>query len=62
VRNLLRVVELLPPIWILGLVALRSRNRQRIGDALAHTLVVRSVRTGTTEEKDGQSDRTDKQS
>lgn len=41
VRNLSRVVELLPPLWILGFLVLISRNRQRLGDIVAGTVAVR---------------------
>ena len=40
VRNLLRLLELVPQFWILGLLVLLSRNRQRLGDIFARTLVV----------------------
>jgi len=40
-RNLLRLVELMPPFWILGFMVVLSQNRQRTGDVLANTLVVR---------------------
>ncbi len=43
-RNALRTVELLPPLWLLGFLVVLSRNRQRLGDIFARTLVVRSVR------------------
>ena len=41
VRNVLRLLELVPQFWILGLLVLLSRNRQRLGDIFARTLVVR---------------------
>ncbi|HQL53767.1 MAG TPA: RDD family protein [Phycisphaerae bacterium] len=44
VRNALRLVELLPPLWVLGFLVVLSRNRQRLGDIFARTLVVRRVR------------------
>jgi uncharacterized RDD family membrane protein YckC len=40
-RNVFKVVELLPPFWIFAFVMVLSRNRQRIGDIFAYTLVVR---------------------
>ncbi len=40
VRNVLRLLELVPQFWILGLLVLLSRNRQRLGDIFARTLVV----------------------
>lgn len=43
VRNLMRAVELLPMVWALGLLVILSRNRQRVGDLLARTIVVRRV-------------------
>jgi uncharacterized RDD family membrane protein YckC len=43
VRNLFRTVEVLPPFWILAFVVLLSRNRQRVGDIFARTVVVRQV-------------------
>ncbi len=44
VRNALRCVELMPPFWVLGFVVVLSRNRQRVGDIFARTIVVRRVR------------------
>lgn len=41
VRNLLRFVELMPPLWVLGFLVILSRNRQRVGDMFARTVVVR---------------------
>jgi len=43
IRNLSRFIELLPPLWILGFLAILSRNRQRAGDLFARTLCVRPV-------------------
>jgi uncharacterized RDD family membrane protein YckC len=43
-RNLVRFVELLPPLWVMGLLVVLSRNRQRLGDIFARTVVVRRVR------------------
>jgi len=43
VRNLFRVIEVLPVFWILAFVMLLSRNRQRVGDIFARTIVVRQV-------------------
>lgn len=44
IRNAFRFVELQPPLlWGLGLLVLISRNRQRVGDVFARTLVVRRV-------------------
>jgi uncharacterized RDD family membrane protein YckC len=48
VRNLLRYLELMPPYWVLGFVVVLSRNRQRVGDIFARTIVVRRAPTETT--------------
>lgn len=45
IRNALRFVELQPPMWVLGFLVLLSRNRQRLGDIFARTVVVRRVAT-----------------
>jgi uncharacterized RDD family membrane protein YckC len=55
VRNALRLLELVPQFWILGLLVLLSRNRQRLGDIFARTLVVR--RAGPLEPTADQDDR-----
>lgn len=44
-RNLLRLVELLPPIWVLGFLVVLSRNRQRLGDIFARVVVVRQTKS-----------------
>jgi len=49
VRNLLRLLELLPPLWLLGFLVVLSRNRQRLGDIFARTIVVRRVRPAPSE-------------
>jgi uncharacterized RDD family membrane protein YckC len=41
VRNLFRLIELMPQFWILAFMALLTRNRQRLGDIFARTVVVR---------------------
>lgn len=41
IRNLVRLIELAPPFWILTLLVVLSPNRQRLGDLFARTLVVR---------------------
>ena len=41
VRNILRLIELMPQFWIFGILVLLSRNHQRIGDIFARTVVVR---------------------
>ena len=43
VRNLFRFIELIPPLWLIGFVVVLSRNRQRLGDIFARTIVVRRV-------------------
>ncbi len=43
-RNVLRFLELQPPMWVLGFLVLLSRNRQRVGDIFARTIVVRRAR------------------
>ncbi|HBC86145.1 MAG TPA: RDD family protein [Lentisphaeria bacterium] len=46
VRNLLRVVDVLPAFYLLGgTFCLVSRNYQRLGDLAARTVVVRETRT-----------------
>lgn len=47
-RNLLRLIELMPPMWILAFLVVLSRNRQRAGDIFAHTVVVRRARAVDT--------------
>jgi len=54
VRNLIRFLELQPPLWILGFLVLLSRNRQRLGDIFAGTVVVRRVRASTTPPPNGE--------
>jgi uncharacterized RDD family membrane protein YckC len=44
VRNVFRFLELMPPLWVLGFLVVLSRNRQRLGDIFARTVVVRGVR------------------
>ncbi len=43
VRNVSRMIELLPPLWPLLLVAVITAKRQRLGDVLARTVVVKRV-------------------
>jgi len=45
VRNGLRLLELQPPLWILGFLVVLSRNRQRVGDLFARTVVIRHAKT-----------------
>jgi uncharacterized RDD family membrane protein YckC len=40
-RNALRLLELLPQFWIFAALVVLSRNRQRLGDIFARTIVVR---------------------
>ncbi|MBK9118728.1 MAG: RDD family protein [Phycisphaerales bacterium] len=42
VRNAFRLIELIPPLWLLAFVVVVSRNRQRVGDMFARTVVIRS--------------------
>lgn len=43
IRNLLRVIDLLPAFYVVGgLVSVFSRNAQRLGDLAANTIVVRN--------------------
>ena len=41
VRNVFRLLELTPPLWALNFLAVLTRNRQRLGDLFARTVVVR---------------------
>lgn len=43
VRNLMRLLEMMPPLWALNLLALFTRNKQRLGDIFARTVVVRKA-------------------
>jgi uncharacterized RDD family membrane protein YckC len=43
-RNGVRLLELIPPLWVLGFLVVLSRNRQRLGDIFGRTVVVRRVR------------------
>jgi uncharacterized RDD family membrane protein YckC len=46
VRNILRVIDILPGTYLVGIAAiLATRRNQRLGDLLAGTLVVRERRT-----------------
>lgn len=53
VRNLFRILELQPTLWPLGLLVLLSRNRQRVGDVFARTVVVRHVLLPPADASDG---------
>lgn len=52
VRNLLRLIELFPQFWIFVVLMVWSRNRQRLGDIFARTLVVRGRPTDAPDETD----------
>jgi uncharacterized RDD family membrane protein YckC len=41
VRNVLRLIELIPPLWVLAFLVVLSPRRQRLGDLFARTVVVR---------------------
>lgn len=42
VRNLMRIVDALPFLYIVGIIAIsRSQTKQRVGDKVAHTVVVK---------------------
>jgi uncharacterized RDD family membrane protein YckC len=46
-RNILRLVDVLPALYLVGTVAIfATRNNQRLGDLAAGTLVVREPRAG----------------
>lgn len=49
-RNLMRLVELLPSIWVLGFLMVLSRNRQRLGDIFARVVVVRRSPSSTPDQ------------
>ena len=42
-RNVFRILEMTPPLWALNFLAVLTRNRQRLGDLFARTVVVRGV-------------------
>jgi len=43
-RNVLRLIECMPQFWVFAVLVLLSRNRQRLGDIFARTVVVRALR------------------
>ncbi|MGE3181895.1 MAG: RDD family protein, partial [Phycisphaerae bacterium] len=45
IRNLMRLIELAPPFWILGFLVVLTPRRQRVGDVFAQTAVVQVVPT-----------------
>jgi uncharacterized RDD family membrane protein YckC len=58
VRNAMRIIELTPQFWVLGLLVVFSRNRQRLGDLFARTVVVRRSAPDVRERAaDGDADR-----
>lgn len=54
-RNLLRLLELFPYFWVFAILPLWSRNRQRLGDIFARTLVIRAVDVESAEKRDDSS-------
>ncbi len=51
VRNALRIVELVPQLWVMQFLVVLTRNRQRLGDIFGRTLVVRADTAGTAPAK-----------
>ena len=48
VRNVLRVIDVLPFLYIIGIILVsRSDKKQRLGDRLAKTVVVKSSQTAS---------------
>ncbi|MBI5866423.1 MAG: RDD family protein [Planctomycetes bacterium] len=43
IRNAMRLLELTPQFWIFAFLIVMSRNRQRLGDIFARTIVIRTV-------------------
>jgi len=44
IRNILRIVDALPFLYIIGMILIaRSNKKQRFGDRIAHTIVVKST-------------------
>lgn len=41
IRNLTRLIELMPQFWVFVILVVFSRNRQRMGDIFARTVVIR---------------------
>jgi uncharacterized RDD family membrane protein YckC len=52
VRNLFRPLELVPQLWIFALLIAVSRNRQRLGDIFARTVVIRGVASADAGDQD----------
>ncbi|MHA1505768.1 MAG: RDD family protein [Candidatus Asgardarchaeia archaeon] len=52
IRNVLRLIDLLPAAYIVGLIfMIGSEEKQRLGDKVAHTFVIQKVEEGAEEEK-----------
>ncbi len=48
IRNILRIVDALPFLYIIGIILIsRSDKKQRLGDSVAKTVVVKSSQTGS---------------
>jgi len=42
IRNILRIIDILPFIYIIGMILIaRSDKKQRLGDRAAHTIVIK---------------------
>lgn len=52
VRNAFRPLELVPQLWIFALLIAVSRNRQRLGDIFARTVVIRAVASADSADQD----------
>ncbi len=55
IRNALRLIELLPPFWLIALLVVLSPRRQRLGDIFARTIVTQpppAVEADDEEEED----------
>ncbi|MHA1860091.1 MAG: RDD family protein [Candidatus Asgardarchaeia archaeon] len=51
IRNVLRLIDLLPAAYIIGLIfMIGGEEKQRLGDKIAHTFVVQKAKEGTEEE------------
>ncbi len=62
VRNLMRLLELLPHFWVFGLLVVLSRNQQRLGDVFARTYVARRTPLLVMIDEEDDSDSDDKPS
>jgi uncharacterized RDD family membrane protein YckC len=54
IRNLTRFIELQPPMWLAMVLVVMSRNRQRFGDIMCRTLIVRKHLPVATDRPDDQ--------